>query len=139
MLAPAILKDHLINHARPLIYSSNQPPLVIHWLAEQFLRLPQLNAQRSQLFRNIAHLQTALGIPLNPSPIVPYIVGENAPTLALANHLCEQGISVAAIRHPTVAKGYAQLRISVSAAHRIEDLDRLANMINTYYHLPHYD
>ncbi|HPP54153.1 MAG TPA: aminotransferase class I/II-fold pyridoxal phosphate-dependent enzyme, partial [Thermoguttaceae bacterium] len=54
--------------------------------------------------------------------IQPLIVGDNEAALALANALWERGLWVPAIRPPTVPKGTARLRISVSAAHTEDDL-----------------
>jgi 8-amino-7-oxononanoate synthase len=59
------------------------------------------------------------------SAIRPLIVGENAETVALSNTLAKEGILVPAIRPPTVPKGSARLRISLSAAHTQVDVDRL--------------
>lgn len=132
VLVPDILKDHLINHARPLIYSSNQPPINIAWLIHQIEHLPQYHPQRHQLFNNIRYLRTRLNLPNAEnqlSPILPYPIGDNARTLQLAQHLQQSGISVAAIRPPTVAPKHAQLRISLSAAHTNQDLDHLAECL----------
>ena len=61
--------------------------------------------------------------------IQPLIVGENASVLALATALWERGLWVPAIRPPTVAKGTARLRISVSAAHTAADIDQLIHAL----------
>jgi 8-amino-7-oxononanoate synthase len=57
--------------------------------------------------------------------IQPLIVGENAETVALSDALATEGILVPAIRPPTVPKGGARLRISLSAAHTEADVDLL--------------
>ena len=59
----------------------------------------------------------------------PLIVGENESALALSNALWERGLWVPAIRPPTVPKGTARLRISVSAAHTEADIATLANTL----------
>lgn len=61
------------------------------------------------------------------SPILPVIIGENRRALELDRALRERGFLVQAIRPPTVPAGSARLRIVVSAAHRIEDIDALAD------------
>ena len=57
--------------------------------------------------------------------IQPLIVGENEATVALSKALWERGLWVPAIRPPTVPKGTARLRISLSAAHTAADIDQL--------------
>jgi 8-amino-7-oxononanoate synthase len=60
------------------------------------------------------------------TPIQPLIVGDNAAAVELAEALRRQGIWVPAIRPPSVPAGSARLRISLSAAHSTEDVERLA-------------
>ncbi|HRZ62963.1 MAG TPA: aminotransferase class I/II-fold pyridoxal phosphate-dependent enzyme, partial [Rubrivivax sp.] len=61
--------------------------------------------------------------------IQPLIVGDNEATLALAKALWERGLWVPAIRPPTVPKGTARLRISISAAHTAADIDQLIHAL----------
>jgi 8-amino-7-oxononanoate synthase len=61
----------------------------------------------------------------SPTAIQPLIVGDNQAALDLATALWERGLWVPAIRPPTVPKGTARLRISLSAAHTAADIDRL--------------
>lgn len=59
------------------------------------------------------------------TPVQPLVIGENAPALAVMQQLHDAGLWVPAIRPPTVAPGTARLRIALSAAHTLEDVDRL--------------
>jgi 8-amino-7-oxononanoate synthase len=61
----------------------------------------------------------------SPTAVQPLIIGSNEDALALAAQLDAQGLWVPAIRPPTVPLGTSRLRISLSAAHRFDDLDRL--------------
>lgn len=65
----------------------------------------------------------------SPTAIQPLVIGENAPALALAAALEREGIRVAAIRPPTVPAGTARLRITLSAAHTEDDIERLARAL----------
>jgi len=58
------------------------------------------------------------------------VIGENADTMAVAGALHEQGFWVAGIRPPTVPKGTARLRVTLSASHTAEQVDRLAAVLN---------
>src|SRR5258706_577860 len=89
--------------------------------------------------------QTRLSLPTRPSAwtvklrrwrllpsqtaIQPLIVGENSETVALSDALATEGILVPAIRPPTVPKGSARLRISLSAAHTHADVDLLIDTL----------
>ena len=68
------------------------------------------------------------GWPLLPSdtPIQPMIIGGSAAAVALSRKLAERGLLVPAIRPPTVPRDTARLRISLSADHQLEDVERLA-------------
>jgi 8-amino-7-oxononanoate synthase len=58
------------------------------------------------------------------------IVEDNQLALDLMAGLREQGIWVPAIRPPTVPKDTARLRISLSAAHSIEQIDQLVKALH---------
>ncbi len=80
--------------------------------------------------RLIARFRTeaaGLGLPLTEShtPIQPLVLGESRRVMAWAARLDACGIYVGAIREPTVPQGQARLRITLSAAHADDDLERL--------------
>jgi 8-amino-7-oxononanoate synthase len=86
--------------------------------------------RREHLNALIAHFHagaTQLGLKLMTSttPIQPLLVGEAEDALALSAALKEQGLLVAAIRPPTVPAGSARLRITLTAAHTTQQVDRL--------------
>jgi 7-keto-8-aminopelargonate synthetase-like enzyme len=56
---------------------------------------------------------------------VPLILGDEPLAVAAAQALREAGLLVPAIRYPTVARGAARLRITLSAAHTADDVQRL--------------
>jgi 8-amino-7-oxononanoate synthase len=62
--------------------------------------------------------------------IQPLVVGDNLEALALSEYLQKQGILVPAIRPPTVPVGTARLRISLSAAHSLDDVKNLISEIH---------
>ncbi|MDD3937635.1 8-amino-7-oxononanoate synthase [Rhodoferax sp.] len=135
---PTII-DWLVQAARPYIYTTAAPPAVAHALRES-LRLigsEEGDQRRAQLQQRIAQLRTQLEdlIKANPTlgwrlmesstAIQPLIVGDNAAALALAAALDAQDLWVPAIRPPTVPVGTARLRITLSAAHTKDDVQRL--------------
>ena len=56
----------------------------------------------------------------------PLVIGGHREAVAVSEHLAARGLLVPAIRPPTVPEGTARLRISLSAAHSVEDVERLA-------------
>ena len=62
-------------------------------------------------------------------PIVPFIVGENARALSLSAALWDEGVFAPAVRYPTVPKGEARVRFSVTAAHHVSDIDQVLQVV----------
>jgi 8-amino-7-oxononanoate synthase len=130
----AALIDYLIQRARTYIYTTALPPLVAA-ASRAALRLArQENWRRERLRHLTLRFRTAaaaLGLPLAASttPIQPLIIGDCAHALALSEQLMSAGFWVAAIRPPTVPAGSARLRITLSAAHREQDVDALAETL----------
>lgn len=128
------LIDWLVNHARPLIYSTALPPAVAA-AAHEAVRIVQRETERrAQLWRLAGRLHESLdrhGLALGPmpSPIVPVLAGQPQRALAWAEHLRGLGFWVPAIRPPSVPEGTSRLRISLSTAHREEQVDALAAAI----------
>jgi 8-amino-7-oxononanoate synthase len=131
----AELVDYLVQRARAYIYTTATPPPLAAALSAS-LKLIGGEAWRRE---RLQELTTALkhGLKLrrwrlrdSATPIQPVIIGANAETVAVSEALRERGIWVPAIRPPTVPKGEARLRISLSAAHRLEDVAQLAAALN---------
>ena len=85
--------------------------------------------RRERLRRNASRFASALSLPEPDSAIVPIIIGGEREAVEASQKLLEQGILIPAIRYPTVPRDKARLRVSLSAAHRAEDIDRLARAI----------
>ena len=73
-----------------------------------------------------------LGFDLLPStsPIQPLVVGDPARALGLSRALKERGLLIGAIRPPTVPQGTSRLRVTLTAAHRVADVDRLLDALS---------
>ena len=87
------------------------------------------------MLQNIAQLKNDLlssSWKLLPSstPIQPLLIGESHEAVRISQALRERGILVPAIRPPTVPRGKARLRISLSAAHQPHDILRLTQALN---------
>jgi 8-amino-7-oxononanoate synthase len=134
----ANLIDYLIQRARTYIYTTALPPAVAA-AGRAGLRLAQQEGWRRERLRSLTlrfrAAAAARGVPLTASttPIQPVIVGEASWTLALSEALMNAGFWVAAIRPPTVPAGTARLRITLSAMHREQDVDALAETLGALW------
>ncbi len=147
------LIEWLINRARSFIYSTAPPPAIAAaaLTAVDFLSSPEGEARRFLLWERIRLMRERLP-PLDvgrsnaankhstlnaqrPTPneassaIFPLIVGDEQAALDLAAALRSEGFLVPAIRYPTVAKGNARLRITVTAAHETAQIRALCDII----------
>ncbi|QET03053.1 8-amino-7-oxononanoate synthase [Cupriavidus pauculus] len=138
--AHELIVEHLINTARPYIYTTAAPPAVAHALLTSLdlIEGDEGHARRAHLARLIAQLRDGLGalaaqagweLGDSDTAIQPLIVRDNALSLALSVALEAEGIRVGAIRPPTVAAGTARLRITLSASHTEADVRRLLDAL----------
>lgn len=132
----AALIEGLTQFARTHVYTTAMPPAV----AAATLAAVQLahseHWRRERLAALITRFRAGaaqLGLPLAASdtPIQPLLLGDAADALAAAHALEAQGLLVTAIRPPTVPAGQARLRITLSAAHEDEHVDRLLDALAT--------
>lgn len=125
-----VVIDYLIQKAKSYVYSTPAPPALSATLSASLKLIAQGDDLRAHLNHLIAYLKANLNLKkwqLLPSDtaIQPLIIGGNEASLAVSEHLQTQGILVPAIRPPTVPVGTARLRISLSAAHTLDDVKRL--------------
>ncbi|MBP5986400.1 MAG: 8-amino-7-oxononanoate synthase [Azonexus sp.] len=122
--------EYLLQKGRSYIFTTAAPPAVACALSKSLQLIGAGDALRSSLMARIGQLRDGLaGLPLkllpSPTAIQPLIVGDNEAAVGLSKALWERGLWVPAIRPPTVPKGTARLRISVSAAHTAADIESL--------------
>jgi 8-amino-7-oxononanoate synthase len=129
------LIELLIQRARAYIYTTASPPPLAAALIKsiEIMRAEDWRRQRlSALATRIANRLALRRWQFHASQtaIQPLIVGENSETLALSEILAANGILVPAIRPPTVPRGSARLRISLSAVHTDADIDLLIETLH---------
>lgn len=133
------LIETLIQFARPYIYTTSQPPAVACASLKSLELIQTEGWRREHLNQLIAQFRATLiaaNIPLMNShtPIQPVVVGDSAQAMQLSAKLREQGIIVGAIRPPTVPAGSARLRITLTAAHTTEQVQRLTDSLIKAWH-----
>jgi 8-amino-7-oxononanoate synthase len=125
-----LLINYLKSRARTFIFTTATPP-VIAAATLAALDVMQTEPWRQQTLQShIQYLRNALqqqGWQLtdSQSAIQPIIIGKAEDALALSQQLLQQGLLVSAIRPPTVPPNSSRLRITLSAAHTTEHIDRL--------------
>lgn len=135
------LIEALVQFARPYIYTTSQPPALacatlksLELLRTEHWRRDHL-AELIRQFRAGAR-QIGLELMASSTPIQPIVLGDAARALALAQYLREHGMMVSAIRPPTVPAGSARLRVTLTAAHSAEQVQRLLDVLaDGYAHL----
>jgi 8-amino-7-oxononanoate synthase len=132
------LVEWLINRARSFIFSTAQPPVLAGaaLAAVEFINSIAGEERRQLLARKIDLLHATIPAPpsgskpaMSGSAILPWIVGDEQETLEISRALVEQGFLAGAIRYPTVARGSARLRITVTALHSDEQIRALSEAL----------
>lgn len=123
-----LIKDYLINHMRPLIFSTALPPINVAWTHFLFEQLPHLQEKRDHLAQLSQHLRCAVAEKFqtasnSQSCIVPCILGSNHLAVEKANLWQKQGYYCLPIRPPTVPEGTARVRLSLTANITQQELD----------------
>lgn len=118
VIAPAPLKDFLINRARAFIYATAPSPLMAAAVRCALKIIASEPERRAKLHARIATtgslLKAKLGIVPSGSQIQPIIVGSDTRAVALATALRNRGFDIRAIRPPTVPDGTARLRMTLT-------------------------
>jgi glycine C-acetyltransferase len=131
---PAVLKDHLINHARTFIFSTALPPYFAEQIGAALKLAIGMETERQTLLNRAHGLIRALrheGFDTggSASQIVPVILGKNKDALEAAEHLQHAGFAVRAIRPPSVPAERARLRLSLTTRIAEEELKRLVKSL----------
>ncbi|RJS94329.1 8-amino-7-oxononanoate synthase [Salinisphaera sp. Q1T1-3] len=124
----------LLQRTRSLIFSTAMPPAVAAAARTGVAIARQDETRRRHLHALIARFRANLragDLPLaaSDSPIQPVIVGAEDDALALSEALADRGFLVGAIRPPTVAPGTSRLRITLTAAHTVDQVDALCQAL----------
>jgi 8-amino-7-oxononanoate synthase len=130
---PAVIAT-LLQTARSYVFTTASPPLLAEALRASLAIVRDDAPRRAHLVALIARFRKRMrALPYaladSPTAIQPLIVGANEAAVELSAALAGRGFWVPAIRPPTVPRGTARLRISLSAAHSETDVDALADAL----------
>ncbi len=119
------------NRARTLIYATGLPPATV---AAAIAALDLIAGEPAYVARPLAKAKAftqRARLPAAQSAIVPVVVGDAAAAMDASRLLENEGFLVVAIRPPTVPEGTARLRITFTAAHADDEVERLADLVRT--------
>jgi 8-amino-7-oxononanoate synthase len=126
VLGSELLRQYLINFARPFIYTTALSPHAVACIEAAYKLLSKSDVERSSLQQNIAAFRVSAekhGVCLinSFSAIQCLIVGTNQRTKRIADGLNEAGFLCKAILHPTVPEGTERIRFCLQANHDARD------------------
>ena len=130
--APAIVRDFLVNRARPFIFSTAPSPLMAAAVREALHICDDEPERRARLAALSAQAERAL-VPLGASAtgtqILPVMLGDDRRTMRVAGALQAAGFDIRGIRPPTVPPGTARLRVSITLHSTPGDIAALAQVL----------
>ena len=129
LCASAPVIDLMRNRARTLVYSTGLPPAIV---AASIAALDLIEREPDYAalpVKKARHFTRLLNLPEAQSPIVPLLIGEERAALAASQILEDEGFLAAPIRPPTVPAGTARLRLTFTARHPDDEVERLAGIV----------
>lgn len=127
------IKQFLINKCRSFIYSTALPPSVIACNIKSMELVKKEPFRRKKLLETAKFFKESLlqkGIKIkSDSQIIPIVVGDNKNAIKLSNKMKENGFLVMPIRYPTVPKGKARIRLSLTYNHENDVLKKIMNLL----------
>lgn len=115
--------------SRPYLFSNALPPATVAAGIEMFRMMSETNDLQNKLHENVEYFSkkmTAAGFDIKPSKsaILAVMLYDAKLSQTMAAHLLEEGIYVIGFYYPVVPKDQARIRVQVSAAHSVEQLDK---------------
>lgn len=129
------LVETLVQRSRSYVYTTALPPALAEATRASLRVIEEESWRRDHLHQLVARFRAGakrLRLPVKDSisPIQPLMLGTAEAALRVSAQLRACGLFVSAIRPPTVPQGSARLRITLSAGHQFEDVDRLLNALS---------
>ena len=129
LCASASVIDLMRNRARTLIYSTGLPPACVAAAVAALDLIEREPAYAARPVQKAKMFTKRTGLPAAQSPIVPVLIGDEENALAASRLLERHGYLAVAIRPPTVPPGTARLRLTFTAQHPDDHVERLADIV----------
>lgn len=126
------LRSLLVNRVRPFIFTTAMPPLSALWTRFVFEKIRKMDDRRAHLRELSASVRRLFpqGKTLGQTQIVPVLIGDEFRASEISESLLRAGWWAPAVRHPSVAKGAARLRLSLNAKMQNSELEKFAAEFN---------
>jgi 8-amino-7-oxononanoate synthase len=134
VIAPKLVSDYLVNFSRDYVYSTHLSPLQTTAVMNNISKIQTETWRRERLHENIRLFregvqETSLELVPSNSPIQPIVLGDETRATKAAEYMKKQGIWIGAMRYPTVAKSQARLRVTITASHTPQDIQRVISAL----------
>jgi len=132
-----MIREFLVNFCSGLIYSTALPPAVLGAIDAALDLVPEMHKERKHL-TEISHFlresaqQAGFDTASSSTHIIPLLIGKEESAIDLAQHLENDGIFAPVIRYPTVPRGSARIRVSLTAKHTREHIGRLLSSLSNW-------
>jgi 7-keto-8-aminopelargonate synthetase-like enzyme len=124
------LIDYLVNRARTFIFSTAPVPAAAAAAAAgiELVKSHEGDARRKTLWQRVSEVKSKLNVQTSngPAAIIPLLIGDEAKAMEVAAALLDKNIFIPAVRFPSVTLGKARLRVTLSAAHTLDQIEQLA-------------
>lgn len=130
----SVVREYLVNRCAGFIFSTALPPPCLGSADAALDLAADMESERQALQQNARRLrdrlaQAGLDTAGSSTQIVPVLVGPDDQAMQAMRALEDEGVLAAAVRPPTVPPGTSRLRLSLTAAHTAQDVDRLCETI----------
>ena len=129
LCASAPVIELMRNRARTLIYSTGLPPACVGAAIAALDLIEREPSYAAEPVRKAKAFTQRAGLPDALSPIVPIVIGDEEIALGKSRLLEDEGFLAVAIRPPTVKPGPARLRLTFTAQHPDDQVERLADIV----------
>lgn len=129
LCASAPVIELMRNRARTLIYSTGLPPACVGAAIAALDLIEREPSYAAEPVRKAKAFTQRAGLPDAQSPIVPIVIGDEEIALRKSRLLEDEGFLAVAIRPPTVKPGTARLRLTFTAQHPDDQVERLADFV----------
>lgn len=130
-LQSASLREIFVSQARPFIYTTALPPLMVGWTLFLLRKVREMEDRRAHLVEMRQRLGLRIGRTPESQIISLEIPGEQKVAEA-AEDFMREGLYVRPIRKPTVPSGRERLRISLTAAMSAEEIDHIGEVVRRW-------
>jgi 7-keto-8-aminopelargonate synthetase-like enzyme len=130
------LIDYLANRARTFIFSTAPVPAAVAAATAgiQMVKSHEGESRRNTLWQRVSEMKSKLNLQSSSgaAAIIPLLIGDEAKAMEVAAALLERNILIPAVRYPSVARGKARLRLTVSAAHTSSQIEHLTSALQPW-------